>query len=360
MNTLSGIQSVILNKNPKRLPPTTPTALGGSLNPGTNGEVLVIHALNATNVYVGGKFTTVDGIGVNYIAKWNGTSWTNINSPATGPVYAIHALNETNVYFAGSYFSINNINTSLARWDGTNWSAVGGTFPDRVFALYAFSQTNIYAGGGFFTYYTTWVNKIARWNGTTWVDLRGGIGGGTIFIMSIAALNANWIYVCGKFQNAGNAINANNIAIWDGSNFYKMGDGIPIPLYVNQYLNTIFVLDGNNVYVGGQFAYGGANNIIRWDGSQWQTMGSGLDGEVKGIYAFSPTNVYAVGWFPWGVARWDGMTWNVVGPGVTGVGQYGTDFRVNTISATSPNNIYIGGLFTSSDGVTVNNILRLS
>jgi hypothetical protein len=360
MNTLSGIQSVILNKNPKRLPPTTPTALGGSLNPGTNGEVRVIHALNATNVYVGGNFTTADGIGVNYIAKWNGTSWTDMSGGANGDIFAIHALNETTVYIGGYFdYAGGNRIYRFARWNGSTWNAVGAGIPDSVQAIYAFSQTNIYAGGTFNSIGTTWVNRIARWNGTNWSDLQGGMWDGGSVIRSIAALNANWIYVCGRFTKAGNiASDANNIAIWDGSNFYKMGNGIP--LTGNNFLNTIFVLNGNNVYVGGGFAYNGANNIIRWDGSQWQTMGSGLDGEVKGIYAFSPTNVYAVGRFPWGVARWDGMTWNVVGPGVTGVGQPYSELRVNTISATSPNNIYIGGLFTSSDGVTVNNILRLS
>jgi len=43
-------------------------------------------AISGSDVYVGGVFTTAGGIPANYIAKWDGASWSALGTGLNGPV----------------------------------------------------------------------------------------------------------------------------------------------------------------------------------------------------------------------------------------------------------------------------------
>src|SRR5207244_737271 len=52
---------------------------GGSYSP----NVFAL-AVSGTNLYAGGLFTTAGGGNANYIAKWNGSSWSSLGSGVSG------------------------------------------------------------------------------------------------------------------------------------------------------------------------------------------------------------------------------------------------------------------------------------
>jgi hypothetical protein len=52
---------------------------------GTDDIVFAVAQLG-TDIYVGGRFTTVGGITANHIAKWNGTTWSSLGTGATNGV----------------------------------------------------------------------------------------------------------------------------------------------------------------------------------------------------------------------------------------------------------------------------------
>ena len=54
----------------------SPSALGTGLN--NNPFTLIMDS--SDNVYVGGGFTTANGVTVNRIAKWNGTQWSGFGT----------------------------------------------------------------------------------------------------------------------------------------------------------------------------------------------------------------------------------------------------------------------------------------
>jgi hypothetical protein len=60
-------------------------------------------AASGSNVYAGGFFTNAGGIAANYIAKWNGSSWSVLGSGMNGGVLAL-ALSGSELY-AGGYFT---------------------------------------------------------------------------------------------------------------------------------------------------------------------------------------------------------------------------------------------------------------
>ena len=87
-------------------------------------------------------------------------------------------------------------------------------------------------------------------------------------------------------------IAANYIAMWDGTTWHALGNGL------NDYVYAIAV-SGGDVYVGGQFTMAGetpVGRIAKWDGSSWSALGSGLNDSVTSI-AVSGSNVYVGGAF---------------------------------------------------------------
>ena len=56
------------------------TGLGGT--PGTVSALVV----SATDLYVGGSFSTAGGVGAGGVARWNGTAWSSLGPTGTnGP-----------------------------------------------------------------------------------------------------------------------------------------------------------------------------------------------------------------------------------------------------------------------------------
>jgi hypothetical protein len=87
---------------------------------GTNEPVNAI-AVSGSDVYVGGRFTTVGKMDASGIAKWDGSHWSALGSGVDGVVFAI-AVSGNNVY-AGGYFTYagGERASCIAKWDGTLW-----------------------------------------------------------------------------------------------------------------------------------------------------------------------------------------------------------------------------------------------
>ena len=57
--------------------------------------------MSGSDLYAGGGFTTAGGIAANYIAKWNGSSWSALGSGMNGDcVYAL-AVSGSDLYAGG-------------------------------------------------------------------------------------------------------------------------------------------------------------------------------------------------------------------------------------------------------------------
>jgi hypothetical protein len=133
-------------------------------------------------LYIGGRFTSVDGVPASRIARWNGTSWSAVGAGVTGAGVApsINTMvtfddgSGPALYVGGQAFtSAGGLPANrVARWDGTQWSAVGDGFANGiVWKLAVFNDGDgdrLYAFGTFTASGSTPLSRIARWNGTSW------------------------------------------------------------------------------------------------------------------------------------------------------------------------------------------------
>lgn len=271
-----------------------------ALGSGMNDWVMAL-AVSDTNLYAGGYFTTAGGVSANRVARWNGSNWSALGTgigPTMG-IYSVRALavSGTNLYAGGSFTTagfttVNNI----ARWNGSTWSAMGGM--NHTVEALAVSGTNLYAGGWFTMAGFTAANSIARWNGSSWSALGSGMSGATVNPVYALAVSGTNLYAGGLFPTAGSQQGVVSIARWNGTAWASLGYGVGAgPNYYPSVMSL--TASGNDLYAGGDFTSAGgvaANRIARWDGSKWSALGSGMSGNVLAL-AISGNELYAGGNF---------------------------------------------------------------
>ena len=161
--------------------------------------------------------------------------------------------------------------TSLARWDGTGWSALGGGLSQSNFfgvnghTVLGFDDGTgpaLYVGGAFDRAGGQPVSNFARWNGSAWQD----IGGSALVVLATAVLDDGTgpaLYAGGGFQSFG-GVDANRVARWDGAAWSGLGSGLNGAVWS---LMGYDDGDGPALLTGGDFATAGgspASRIARW------------------------------------------------------------------------------------------------
>ncbi|MBK7877656.1 MAG: hypothetical protein IPJ77_18365 [Planctomycetes bacterium] len=149
---------------------------------GMNGNVYTLAAHDAgggAELYAAGNFSTAGGTGASSIARWNGTSWSPLGlglTYGTGPgeVFALRPFDGgagpqlvATGNFGGAGGGLANY---IASWNGSSWSNVGAGLGDIGFALAAFddgtgSGPDLYVGGAFYSAGTIASRGIAEWFG---------------------------------------------------------------------------------------------------------------------------------------------------------------------------------------------------
>jgi hypothetical protein len=109
-------------------------------------------------LYAGGGFTTAGGVSANYMAQWNGSSWSPLGLGINAYVAAL-AVSGANLYAGGDFTNAGGVSANyMAQWNGSSWSALGSGMNSSENAyLYtlvdalAVSENSLYAGGSFGT-----------------------------------------------------------------------------------------------------------------------------------------------------------------------------------------------------------------
>jgi hypothetical protein len=161
-------------------------------------------------LYIGGRFSMVDGVVCNFTCYFNGVSWLPLANSFNNVVYSIIGHPTSNsVWLCGAFTYSGMVNAKyVANYSvaANNISVVGNGF-DGVCRTLAYGTT-IYAGGAFMASGSTPTPYAAKLLGLFWVHLSSnGLDGA---VTSMAFLS-NTLYLAGAFTIAGGSP-AQNIA----------------------------------------------------------------------------------------------------------------------------------------------------
>lgn len=127
-------------------------------------------------LYVGGAFTQIDGVDVNYIGKFENGSWTNAGAGLNGMVRYIYSIDDS-LYISGDFTipGVNSIYNAFVR-DGSSWVRPRGNLNglitdmdkvgDIVFAT-GYLAYDGQAGG----------TLLSRWRDTQWTSIESSLNG---------------------------------------------------------------------------------------------------------------------------------------------------------------------------------------
>lgn len=312
---------------------------------------------------VGGSFSFIGselGFG---LAVWDGETWSAFEGGVLGTVYSL-LVHSNGDLVVGGYFSTAGSTParSVARFDGTTWHAYGAgleglEIPDHglVKCLAEMPNGDIVAGGNFTKSNGLAINSIARWNGTAWVNMFGGVTGQflthAISVNALAVHNGSLI-AAGAFGIIGGTT-TNNIARWNGTTWSSMNG-------VNGPVAALTIASNGDLIAGGSFSTAGgsvaATGAARWNGAQWKPVGAGPIWNVTCLLPLPNGNIVAAGAGSNGVMEWNGTSWNQLG--LEFGSPQGNNYRVTALALTALGDVIAGGSFKTAGGQGASNVAR--
>jgi hypothetical protein len=322
-----------------------------------------------------GKFRYASGSEVNRVAYWSGEGWSGFGEGASAGVYGYayglamfdDGTGEA-LHVGGSFETAGDLPANyLAKWNDSGWTEVGGGADDVIWAVTTFDDGSgeaLYVGGRF-DFVGSGVDeiparKLARWDGSSWSTVGGGIDGPVPEVHVLKVLDDGSgpaLFIGGKIQSA-DGVACSGIVKWDGSSYTtygadQLGEVFDVEVYDSG--------DGPKLYVTGYLPY--YSGIAMWTGSEWTTLRDGLppaygDGTGEG-YALEVFDrgigpeLFVGGYFQDvdgnteldNLATWNGSDW--LDPGCDSNGYVGA------LQIAGPNDelLYVGGGFSYAAGV---------
>jgi len=308
-----------------------------------------------------GTMNNDGGVNAYAAARFDGTSWNAMgHAPLLGNKTGLYFTVSINGYvnwmepykddtvIAVGYFTNSDYRAAglnyIAKYDGAGWTNMQGGFRNvPLAAAYDRDRDHLYVGGSFTNHYPTNTSRhiryIARWDGVNWTNMAQGFGN-RVTCMAVNPANGE-LYIGGWFTNyfdsAGDPHPANYVAKWDpvSQSLTNVGSGF------NNWVYALKVAPDGTLYAGGSFTNTyistepdksapqlAVRRIAMWNGTHWTNMGRGLSDTVLSLTVNTNNNdVYAGGYFR--IATQDDgtdtNTWHIASYGAGGVTSTGVD-----------------------------------
>ncbi|WKZ76252.1 MAG: T9SS type A sorting domain-containing protein [Vicingaceae bacterium] len=251
-------------------------------------------------IYMTGNFTKSNNVTLNGLARWDGNNWqpcgTGLKNEYGGNSagLSLKVLNNE-LYVCGIGFdSCAGVPANgIAKYNGVSWSAVHNIprfNPNESNYIYDMEIYNgdIYVSGNFYDSIGGDIWRIARWNGSQWVGVDGGMKGGIGGVNKMVVYKG-LLYAAGVFGSAGSNPHAKGIATWDGTKWENVGGGIYYPWPMSMQIFDMKVYK-DKLYIVGAFTSAGGKPIkylASWDGTDWCGFGLSDTTFYNGIITLS-------------------------------------------------------------------------
>jgi hypothetical protein len=184
----------------------------------------------------------------------------------------------------------------VGRWNAATqtWDSVG-IFPEPVFITVLTTWKGELVAGGFGNTANAW-----QLNGAQWVPLGTSMGLGAMHALT----EYNGDLIAGGFITGTSSTILNGLARFNGTDWVAIGGG----LFQNNskwslFVSDLLVHDGVLLVAGGfthagEPGFGGieANNIASWNGTSWSALGAGLGDPALALHSYAG-EVQVGGWF---------------------------------------------------------------
>lgn len=265
--------------------------LGGTIN----GTVRALIRMPGGDLVAAGLFTVAGDVEARSIARWDGVSWSPLGPGLDGGVFALAVLPDGRLIAGGAFTGSGGVplGRGLAAWDGVAWSSVDGGVNSNgwVNSLAVTPQGHLVVGGHFRSIGGVSIGSgIARRDGATWHPLGLGVEGD---VHALLAVEGDSIIAGGDFTIAGSA--AVSLARWDGSAWSDVGGGIGIGS--SRLVRSLALTPDGTLVAGGHFRTAGDRVtpfLAEWDGVDWSTPAPALNGPVLAMTTL-PDGAVAVG-----------------------------------------------------------------
>lgn len=316
-----------------------------------------------------------------FTANVNAQNWQSIDTFSVGACTAAYYDSTTNSLFVGGqYVRIEGTDTiyGIGQYKDGQWIQMGAgvdwmngqpfcssCIPNPVNSIIRFQDT-IYITGSFLYSNNTYLNGIAKWDGSSWKPIGRGLRDsfGSPALGYKFKIYNNELYLSGAFDSI-NGVVAHSLAKYDGVQWSAINN-LPI-IYPN---NPNFIYDfeffNGELYVGGIMDNNTSiKDIMKWDGSAWVNPGIGMYGlgYIRGITVFQ-NELYVIGSYSYYdhplcpgncIVKYNGTSWSSVGTGMV--------FSPNSIAWINAykiqNNVmYLGGSFDDCNGSRIYSIAK--
>jgi hypothetical protein len=299
--------TVVPSPNPGSTPACAHSNTGNMLN--------AIAAVASNDVWaVGFKFTCTAAL-TPLIIHWDGTKWSNVNSPPlltndNSALNGIVAFSSSNIFAVGYQPASNGaVRTLVEHWDGTKWSVAGSPNGNQtgspLFAISATSPNDIWVVGDRVAPNKPVLTLTMHFNGISWTvvpspnpntnsDLDQNV------LLSVKAVAPNDAIAVGFTLDSSNLRKLVLVEHWDGTKWSVVNAPNASPTF-----NTLTGVSGNSsndLYAVGFFGNSAGQDellIEHLDGSAWTIVPAPLKGlaqHLNGVFTLpGTTDVWTVG-----------------------------------------------------------------
>lgn len=311
------------------------------------GKVEAMARDRSGHTYLAGSFKTPRQTRANVILEGDGHRWEPLGGGLLFQDYtAVRGLVVTpagEVFLGLGVWAKPAFYELLLRWDGSRWHRLGSV--KAVQALAATPSGKVFCAGVFGDDSPAKGRHLAVWDGAEWLPLNGDLGHpaprASVWVSAMCAWNEDLV-AAGSFLRAGDR-DCRLIAKFDGSIWSPLGgglggggqvmwDGSNSSGFWESGGPRCLVPFGKELLAFGTFTRAGEVGVqgaARWDGTRWHPLVEEATSQVSGLISALATDghsVVAAGPFTAagqvtanGLARWEGDTWKGFG-GETPVG----------------------------------------
>ncbi len=275
------------------------SSLGTGVGGVPNARINAIMELPGGDILAGGEFTVAGGVPAQYLALWNGSTWSGFGQVQGQPgvhggVRALARMPDGTIIAGGNNHGANDIPGGIQQWDGLNWQPLGEGANRIVNALAVLSDGRLLVGGDFSQAGGAPAGRVAIWDGESWSTLGSAIptSSGTI-VYSLCPLPGGGAVIGGNFTTAGGVV-ASRIATWDGSVWSPMGAGF------NSHVLALARAANGQIVAGGSFTLSGATSasfLAHWSGTSWSSLGGGTNSTVRAMTSAPASDIVVAGSF---------------------------------------------------------------